>query len=122
MTQTKAVQTEIIGLDGCHSLVVWEGLELWASKQKVFLYLTQTTTGGCEFSGVGSKGSNLPVTSLLRVVFQSSCVLPRVVGRGFSGVCSEIQEIEQLGVVRYTRDLLTGLLPLEAGARVQLQL
>ena len=77
---------------------------------------------GYEFSSVGSKGSDLPVPSLLRVVFQSSCNLARVIGRGFSGVCLEIQEIEQFGVVRYTRDLMTGLLPLEAGARFQLQL
>ena len=104
--------------------MVQEGLELWASKQKVFLHLAPTTTEGCEFSGVGSKGSDLPVPSLLIVVFQLSCVLPCVVGRGFIGMCSEIQEIEQFGTVRYmyTRDLLTGLLPLEAGARVQLQL
>ena len=70
MSQTKEVRTEVMGLDGFHSLMVWEGLELWASKQKVFLRLAQTTTGGCEFSGVGSKGSDLPVTSLFRVVFQ----------------------------------------------------
>ena len=55
MSRTKAVYTEVIGLDGCHSLVAWEGLESCASEQKVFLRLAQTTTGGREFSSVAAK-------------------------------------------------------------------
>ena len=63
-----------------HDVVVWEGLELWARKQKVFLCLAPQY--------LGSMWSVVFATTEAICFFQLSCGLPRIIGRAFNGVCS----------------------------------